>query len=128
MRDLFRRKTFVVLFFIGAIAARRADFDALVAVLDPDVVLRIDRGARPPGASRDVRGARAVAERGVAFSRLAPSARPALVNGAAGFVVAREGRLLGGAGFTVAHGKVLEIDLLMDPARLHEFELTDLDD
>jgi RNA polymerase sigma-70 factor (ECF subfamily) len=109
-------------------AARGADFDALVAVLDPDVVLRIDRGARPRGASRDVRGARAVAERGVAFSRLAPFARPALVNGTAGFVVARSGRLLGVAGFTVAQGKIIEIDLLMDPARLHELDLTDLDD
>jgi len=108
-------------------AARGADFDALLAVLDPDVVLRIDRGARPPGASRDVRGALAVARRGVAFSRLAPFAGAALVNGAAGFVVARHGRLLGVAGFTVAHGRIVEIDPLMDPARLHELDLTDLD-
>lgn len=109
-------------------AARDGDFDALVAVLDPDVVLRIDRGARPRGASREVRGALAVAKRGVAFSRLAPFARPALVNGAVGFVVARLGLLLGVAAFTVAHGKIVEIDLLMDPARLRELDLTDLDD
>src|SRR5829696_5546529 len=101
-------------------AARGADFDALVAVLDQDVVLRIDRGARPRGASREVHGALAVAKRGVAFSRLAPFARRALVNGAAGLVVARRGRLLGVAGFTVARGRIVEIDLLMDPARLRE--------
>jgi hypothetical protein len=109
-------------------AARNADFDALVAVLDADVVLRIDRGARPRRASREVRGAVAVAERGVVFSRLAPYARPALINGVAGFVVVRNGRPLGVAGFTVAHSKIVEIDLLMDPARLRELDLTDLDD
>jgi RNA polymerase sigma factor (sigma-70 family) len=109
-------------------AARDADFDALVAVLDPDVVLRIDRGATPRGASRELRGARAVAERGLAFSRLAPFARRALINGAAGFVVSRHGRLLGVAGFTVTHGKIVEIDLLMDPVRLGEFDLSVLGD
>jgi RNA polymerase sigma factor (sigma-70 family) len=109
-------------------AARGADFDALVAVLDPDVVLRIDRGPKAREAPKAVRGARAVAERGVAFSRLAPFARPALVNGAAGLVVARHGRLLGVAGFTVTHRKIVEIDLLMDPARLRELDLTALAD
>ena len=109
-------------------AARDADFDALVAVLDPDVVLRIDRGATPRGASRELRGARAVAERGLAFSRLAPFARRALINGAAGFVVIREGRLLGVAGFTVTHGKIVEIDLLMDAARLGELDVSVLGD
>jgi len=109
-------------------AARDADFDALVAVLDPDVVLRIDRGATPRGASREVRGARAVAERGLAFSPLAPFARRALINGAVGFVVSRHGRLLGVAGFTVIHGKIVEIDLLMDPVRLGEFDVSVLSD
>jgi RNA polymerase sigma-70 factor (ECF subfamily) len=97
-------------------------------VLDPDVVLRIDRGPRPSGALREVRGVLAVAKRGLAFSRLAPFARPALVNGAAGLVVARHGRLLGVAGFTVAHGKIVEIDLLMDPARLRNLDVSDPDD
>src|SRR5215218_3394638 len=78
--DLVRQRELVDAFLA---AARSADFDALVAVLDADVVLRIDRGAKPGGASREVRGALAVAERGVAFSRLAPFARPVLVNGAA---------------------------------------------
>ena len=108
-------------------AARGGDFDALVGVLDPDVVLRIDRGARPRGASKEVRGAHDVARRGVAFSRLAPFARPALVNGAAGFVVARHGRTLGVAGFTIARGRIVEIDLLLDPARLRALDLTGLE-
>jgi RNA polymerase sigma factor (sigma-70 family) len=117
--DLVRQRELVDAFLD---AARGADFDALVAVLDEDVVLRIDRGARPRGASREVHGALAVAKRGVAFARLAPFARRALVNGGAGLVVARHGRLLGVAGFTVAHGKIVEIDLLMDPGRLRQLE------
>jgi hypothetical protein len=115
-----RRQREVVDAFLAA--ARDGDFDALVAVLDPDVVLRVDRGA-----AREVRGASAVANRAVAFSRLAPFARAMLVNGAAGFVVVRDAGLLGVAGFTVAHGRIVEIDLLMDPARLGEIELTVLD-
>jgi RNA polymerase sigma factor (sigma-70 family) len=109
-------------------AARDGDFDALLAVLDPDVVLRVDRGAMPRGASRDVRGARAVVEQTRTFARLASSARPALVNGAAGVVVAPGGRPLAVAGFTVADGKIVEIDLLADPARLRELDLTVLED
>jgi RNA polymerase sigma factor (sigma-70 family) len=109
-------------------AARGGDFDSLLAVLDPDVVLRVDRGAMPRGASREVRGAPAVAEQVRTFARLAAFARPALVNGAAGFVVAPRGRPLAVAGFTVAHGKIVEIDLLADPARLRGLDLTVLDD
>jgi RNA polymerase sigma factor (sigma-70 family) len=109
-------------------AARDGDFDALVAVLDPDVVLRADRGALRPGASREVRGAPAVVEQALTFARLATSARPALVNGAAGFVVAPRGRPVAVAGFTVAHGRIVEIDILADPARLRELDLTVLGD
>jgi RNA polymerase sigma factor (sigma-70 family) len=109
-------------------AARGGDFDALLAVLDPDVVLRVDRGAMPRGASREVRGARAVVEQTRTFARLAGFARPALVNGAAGFVVAPRGRPVAVAGFTVADGKIVEIDLLADPARLRELDLTVLED
>jgi RNA polymerase sigma factor (sigma-70 family) len=109
-------------------AARGGDFDALLAVLDPDVVLRVDRGAVPTGAPREFRGAAAVGEQVRNFARLARFARPALVNGAAGFVVAPRGRPVAVAGFTVAHGKVVEIDLLADPARLRELDLTALDD
>jgi len=123
--DLARQRQVVDAFLA---AARGGDFEALVAVLDPDVVLRVDRGAVPPGASREVRGAPAVAEQVLTFSRLAPFARPALVNGAAGFVVAPRGRPFAVVGFTVAHGQIVEIDLLADPARLRELDLTVLDD
>ena len=111
--DLARQREVVDAFLA---AARGGDFDALLAVLDPDVVLRIDRGAVPRGASREVRGAQAVLEQARAFVPLVASARPALVNGAAGVGVARRGRRLAVAGFTVAHGQIVEIDLLADPA------------
>jgi RNA polymerase sigma factor (sigma-70 family) len=104
-------------------ASREGDFDALLAVLDPDVVLRADRGALPPGASRVIRGAKAVAEGALAFSRVAQFARPALVNGAAGLVTAPHGRPFSVMGFTVAGGKIVEIDILADPARLRQLDL-----
>jgi RNA polymerase sigma factor (sigma-70 family) len=109
-------------------AARGGDFDALVAVLDPDVVLRVDRGALPAAASREFRGTQAVVGQVANFARLARFARPVLVNGAAGFVVAPRGRPVAVAGFTVAHGKIVEIDLLADPARLSALDLTALED
>ena len=122
--DLARQRAVVDAFLA---ASRDGDFAALVAVLDPDVVLRINRGARLRNAGAEVRGAVAVAERGAAFSRLAPFARPVLVNGAAGLVVTRRGRVLGVAGFTVARDKIIEIDLLMDSVRLRELDLSHLD-
>jgi len=103
-------------------AAREGDFDALLAVLHPDVLLRVDRGPLPLGASREVRGAEAVIEQAITFARLAAFARPALVNGVAGFVVARGDRTLAVAGFTVTDGRIVEIDLLADPARLREIQ------
>jgi RNA polymerase sigma factor (sigma-70 family) len=108
-------------------AARGGDFDALLAVLDPDVVFRIDRGARP-GASRVVRGAANVVREGQGYQRLAEFARPALVNGAAGLVVAPRGRPFAVIGFTVAGGRIVEIDLLADPGRVRELDLTVLDE
>jgi RNA polymerase sigma factor (sigma-70 family) len=123
--DLARQREVVAAFLA---AARDGDFEALVATLDPDVVLRVDRGALPVGASREVRGVRAVAEQVRSFARLAAFARPALVNGAAGFVVAQLGRPIAVAGFTVAAGRIVEIDLLADPARLRKLDLTVLDD
>jgi RNA polymerase sigma factor (sigma-70 family) len=104
-------------------AARDGDFHALVVVLDPDVVLRADYGAVPPDASREVRGSRAVAEGALAFARRAPFARAALVNGAAGVVVAPNGRPLAVMGFTVARGKIAGIDILADPERLSRLDL-----
>jgi hypothetical protein len=107
-------------------ASRDGDFDALLAVLDPDVVLRADR-AVPPGAPTEFRGARAVAERAYLFSQLAPFARPALVNGAAGLVVAPRGRPFSVLAFTVTEGKIVEIDIVADPERLRRLDLTALD-
>jgi RNA polymerase sigma-70 factor (ECF subfamily) len=123
--DLTRQREVVDAFLA---AARGGDFEALVAMLDPDVVLRVDRGALRPGVSREVRGAEAVAGQVRTFAPLAAYARPVLVNGAAGFVVARRGRPLTVAGFTVAHDRIVEIDLLADPARLRKLDLTVLDD
>jgi RNA polymerase sigma factor (sigma-70 family) len=124
--DLARQREVVDAFLA---AARNGDFDALVAVLDPDVVFRLDRGAMRPRTSREVRGAPAVAEQIITFGGpFAGFAQPALVNGAAGAVVARDGRPLAVAGFTVAGGKIVEIDLLADPTRLRELDLTVLDD
>jgi RNA polymerase sigma-70 factor, ECF subfamily len=118
--DLSRQQAAVSAFLA---AARDGDLDALVAVLDPDVVLRADRGAQPLGTSRMVRGARAVAEGALTFARLGRYARLALVNGAAG-VVARtpDGRLLAVMGFTVSRGKIVEIDILADPERLRRLD------
>jgi RNA polymerase sigma-70 factor, ECF subfamily len=109
-------------------AARGGDFEALLEVLDPEVVLRVDRGALPAGAKGEFRGAPAVLAQVANFAQLARFARPALVNGTAGFVVAPRGRPVAVAGFTVAHGRIVEIDLLADPARLGELDLTALDD
>ena len=107
-------------------AARGGDFDALLAVLDPDVVLRVDRGAL--ATSREVRGASAVVEQARTFARLARFARPARVNGSAGFVVASPTGPLAVAGFAIADGRIVEIDLLADPARLRVLDLSALDD
>jgi RNA polymerase sigma factor (sigma-70 family) len=123
--DLARQRAVIEAFLA---AARRDDFDALLAVLDPHVVLRADRGAAPPGASRVVHGAGAVAENSLKFLRMAGSARPALVNGAAGIVAfAPDGRPFSIVGFTVSGGKIVEIDVLADPARLRQFDLAVLD-
>ncbi|WP_078872366.1 RNA polymerase sigma factor SigJ [Streptomyces sp. NRRL S-337] len=109
-------------------ASRGGDFDALLAVLDPDVVLRADAGAAPGGISKLVRGARPVVEQALLFSRLALSARPALVNGAPGVVTVHNGRLFSVMGFTIAHGRIVEINILADLARLRRLDLTILDE
>jgi RNA polymerase sigma-70 factor (ECF subfamily) len=119
--DLARQREVVDAFFA---ASREGNFEALLAMLDPDVVLRADvGGAVRPGASREIRGAQAVVEQALTFSRFAPSARPALVNGAAGVVVAPGGRPYSVMGFTVRGGKIVEIDILSDPARLGQLNL-----
>jgi RNA polymerase sigma-70 factor, ECF subfamily len=104
-------------------ASREGDFDALLAVLDPDVVLRVDH-AVPPGTPTEVRGARAVAARALTFSPLAAFARPALVNGAAGgLVMTPHGQPFSVMGFTVKGRRIAEIDILADPARLAQLDL-----
>src|SRR5215204_2641343 len=109
-------------------ASREGDFEALLAVLDPDVVLRIDGGAVRAGLSREVRGVRAVAEQTLTFSRLSPFVRPALVNGAAGVVVAPRGRPFSVMGFTIRGGMIVEVDILADPARLSRLDVSVFDD
>jgi RNA polymerase sigma factor (sigma-70 family) len=99
-------------------AARGGDFDALVAVLDPDVVLRSDAGARRPAASVVTRGAAAVARQAIMFALPAARLRPAVVNGAAGVVVTVRGRPVAVMGFTVAGGRIVEIDAIADPERV----------
>ncbi|HZA75821.1 MAG TPA: RNA polymerase sigma factor SigJ [Acidimicrobiales bacterium] len=123
--DLTGQRQVVDAFFA---AARDGDFDALVAVLDPDVVLRSDGGAVRPAASVVVHGARAVAERAFSFAQLSPYVRPALVNGIAGVVVAPRGRPFSVMAFTVRNGKIVEIDALTDPERLRQLDLTVLGD
>jgi RNA polymerase sigma factor (sigma-70 family) len=123
--DLARQRAVVEAFLA---AARDGDFAALVAVLDPDVVLRADRGAVPGGASREVRGARAVAEGALGFSRRARLARPALVNGAVGVVWAGRGRLVVVLDLTVRDGKIVAIDILANPERLRQLDLAVLPD
>ena len=108
-------------------AARDRDFDRLVAVLDPDVVLRADLGPPPAGGSREVRGAAAVAGQALTYSRLGLLMQPALINGAAGLVSTREGRPFSVGGFTVRDRNIVEIDILADPERLHRLDLTILD-
>src|ERR671919_504256 len=123
--DLTGQRQVVDAFFA---AARDGDFDALVAVLDPDVVLRSDGGAVRQAASVVVHGARAVAERAFSFAQLSPYVRPALVNGIAGVVVAPRGRPFSVMAFTVRNGKIVEIDALADPERLQQLDLTVLGD
>jgi RNA polymerase sigma-70 factor (ECF subfamily) len=105
-------------------AARDGDFDALVAVLDPDVVLRADAGAVLAGMSREVRGAESVARGALRFARLDLYWQLALINGAPGGVSTRDGQPFSVAGLTVRGGKIVEIDILADPERLRRLDLT----
>ena len=116
--DLARQRQAVDAFLA---ATRGGDFDALLAVLDPDVVLRADRSAVLPGASRELHGARAVATQ--QLTHRAQFAQPVLVNGSAGVVVAPWGRLLLVIDFTIQRGKITEIDVVADPARLRQLDL-----
>ena len=107
-------------------AARDGDFDALVAVLDPDIVERVDTGS---GTIVEVLGAENVARRAMAAAsqRDGLVGHPALVNGAAGWVSLRDGELYAIAALTVHNGRITTMDILLDPARLARFDLTDFD-
>ncbi len=122
--DLPAQRAVVDAFFA---AARDGDFAALLAVLDPDVVVRADFGPGAP-VSRTLRGPEAVARQALSFSSLAPNARAALVNGAPGFVVWREAQPYAVLGFTIRRGRIVELDVFADPLRLRGLDLSVLDD
>jgi RNA polymerase sigma-70 factor, ECF subfamily len=121
--DLGRQRELVDAFMA---AARDGDFEALLAVLDPDVVVRADSGV---GIERELRGAALVARNASAFHRLGLLTRPAIVNGVAGAVALREdGSAFSVGAFTVRGGKIVAIDFLADPVRLAGLDLTVLQD
>jgi RNA polymerase sigma-70 factor (ECF subfamily) len=107
-------------------AAREGDFDALVAVLDPDVVLRADGGLT--GLSQHVQGAETVARQALLWSRADLIMRRALINGAAGMVTFLHGQPFSIAAVTIRNGKIVEIDFLADPERIAQLDLTELGD
>jgi RNA polymerase sigma-70 factor, ECF subfamily len=116
--DLARQREVVEAFMA---ASRGGDFEALLAVLDPDVVLRADRAVVPAGMPTEARGAAAVAKR--AMVGRVRFAQPALVNGAVGIVVAPRGRQLLVLAFRIAGGRIVEIDVVADPERLRQLDL-----
>jgi RNA polymerase sigma-70 factor (ECF subfamily) len=118
--DLTRQRTVVDAFFA---AARDGDFEALLRILAPDVLLRADGGPSRPDVSAIVRGAAAVASRAMTFANPAARLSPVLVNGAAGVLVTIDGRPTGVIGFTVHGGRIVGIDALADPDRLATLDL-----
>jgi RNA polymerase sigma-70 factor (ECF subfamily) len=104
-------------------ASRAGDFEALLGLLDPDVLLRADTGSSPLGPSQLVRGAPAVIGQTQRFAHLAKSGRLVLVNGSPGFLVAVEGRPLALIGLTITGDRISEIDILADPGRLGRLDL-----
>lgn len=123
--DLARQWTVVDAFLA---ASRDGDFDGLLAILDPDVVLRADAGAGPFGPSGVTRGARDVIANARRFAPLGRFARAVLVNGGPGFLVVRDGEPLALMAITVRGGKVVEMDVLADPARLARLDLAEVID
>ncbi len=115
--DLVRQREVVEAFMA---ALRGGDFEGLLAVLDPDLVVRADM----PGAPSEIRGAAVWAKGAVAFGHMARLVRPALVNGAIGLVMAPRGRLVRALRFTIANGTITEIEVIGDPARLGELDVS----
>jgi RNA polymerase sigma factor (sigma-70 family) len=120
--DLVRQRE-VVEAFIAAL--RGGDFEGLLAVLDPDLVVRADMTAASP--PTEIRGAAVWAKGAVAYGHMARLTRPALVNGAIGVVVAPQGRLVRALRFTIANGKITEIEVIGNPARLGELDVSIVD-
>lgn len=106
-------------------ASRSGNFDALLAVLDPNVVFRADRVATAAGSAGEIRGAQAVAKQ---FSGRAQGARPALVNGGVGVLVVRQGRLFLVLKLTLTNGKITEINAIAAPEQINQFDLAVLED
>jgi len=106
-------------------AARQGDFEALVGVLDPDVVLRSD-GGMIAGLSRHVRGAEAVAGQALMWARVDLTMRRVLVNGAAGIVTFLDGKPFSVAAVSIRNGKIVEMDFLADPERIAKLDLAEL--
>jgi RNA polymerase sigma factor (sigma-70 family) len=119
-RDLAQQRRVVDAFFA---ASRDGDFEALLEVLDPEVALRIDGGVLRADGSLVLHGADAVAAHTATYAKLYPFVRPALVNGAAGAVVAPPGHVFSVMAFTVTNGKIAQIDVLLDPQRLEQLDL-----
>jgi RNA polymerase sigma-70 factor (ECF subfamily) len=119
-RDLNRQREVVEAFLK---ASRGGDFEALVAVLHPDVVLRADTGALAGGLTT-VRGAEAVAGQALRFNRFAQFAVPVLVNGSAGLLTAPDGEPMSLMSVTIADGRIIGIDLLADPDRLRRLAIS----
>jgi RNA polymerase sigma-70 factor (ECF subfamily) len=121
--DLGRQREVVDAFLA---ALRGGDFEGLLAVLDPDLVVRADM-AVASGAPTEIRGAAAWAKGAVAYGHMARLTRPALVDGAIGVVVAPRGKLVRALRFTIANAKITEIEVIGDPARLGELDVSIVD-
>ena len=119
-----RRQREIIDAFLAAL--RRGDLEGLLAVLDPDLVVRSDEAVRP-GAPTEIHGAAVWAKGAVAYGHLAKLALPVLVNGAVGIVVAPRQRLVRALRFTIANGKISEIEVIGDRARLDKLDVSIID-
>ncbi|HEV8428057.1 MAG TPA: sigma-70 family RNA polymerase sigma factor [Pyrinomonadaceae bacterium] len=116
-----RRQRDVVDAFLTAL--RAGDFEGLLAVLDPDVIVHLDPGAGRPGTPTEIRGARNWAQGAIAFSRSARFVEAVLVNGSVGLVLAPHGRLLRALSFKIDGEKIVEVDIIARPDRLNQLDL-----
>ncbi|HKU76466.1 MAG TPA: sigma-70 family RNA polymerase sigma factor [Pyrinomonadaceae bacterium] len=104
-------------------ALRAGDFEGLLAVLDPDVLVHIDPGAGRPGSPTEIRGARNWAQGAITYSRGARFVEPALINGSVGLLFAPHGRLLRALTFKIDSGKIVEVEIIAKPDRLTQLDL-----